>query len=137
MKLDNLTHNKLIGHLCGGLDICTELLCRFVSFMSNCIKSQNVCMRVANELATVSQSTVGHNIRILLSYLGTANLDSVLADKHATKRYIYNKWLGMCAREDICISHVILELIAHRDGQIGLPITHFESAQLLTQLCCG
>ena len=66
-----------------------------------------------------------------------SDLCFALANKDDVKKKILNKWSNSCNINDLCTSHVIHDLISHRDGLLHMPFSQPESSELLTELCCN
>ena len=131
LKVDARTHSCYLPELINMPDIYTSPLCRFSSFIANCMNSSNSYIQFALKLSRYSSSYVATNIRTLLAYIGQDY--SCMYDKAQLKKDILRKYKNNC--NDMNIIYVLKELILIRDNVLTSPLTPREANLMLQQLC--
>ena len=137
MKLDNRTHSRYLPLLMNTCDFHVVMLCRFSSFMSSCLNSENVCIDLVMKMLPESQSTVAHNLRNVLHYIQNdyACIDSLFCNKTVIKDAIVQKLWNQCNDEDCVAVNLINELIEPRIREIELPLSVTDVNKLSLHTC--
>ena len=135
LKVDCRTHSCYLSKLIDRPDIHIELLCRFSSFIANCVNSSNGYVQYATKLARCSSSNVANNLRKLLAYInqGYSQIYEYMCNKTCMKKDILCKYESTC--DDIQVINVLKELMLIRDHELLSPLTQREASTMLQYLC--
>ena len=129
------THCKYIAHLYDGPDVQTELLCRFMSFYFNILRSENPCVKLCAGLSKSSNTPVGINCRILNSRLDNDGGMIENESKQTIKKLLLSKMSINVDHKCIADVMAIKELshMIHCKPNFGL--NNDEIVHLLQEIC--
>jgi hypothetical protein len=136
LKLPPRTHSRFVAPLLKIPDLKTQLLLRFVNFLSSCFNSTNNLLKACSSLTLNSHSTVANNLRCVMSILKIDYaylLKSVSGNHNSLKDSLK---VELQTPFDINVHvHTIEELIGIKNNELQAPITNVEASILLNSIC--
>jgi hypothetical protein len=136
LKLPPRTHSRFVAPLLKIPDLKTQLLLRFVNFLSSCFNSTNNLLKACSSLTLNSHSTVANNLRCVMSILKIdyAYLLKSVSENHNSLKDSLK--IELQTPFDINVHvHTIEELIGIKNNELQAPITNVEASILLNSIC--
>jgi hypothetical protein len=106
---------------------------RFVTFLINCVNSENPVIRHLIDIANCSFSLVGMNIREALYQVNVPYLNSNISLSTCKKQLLH--FYSHADAQDVCLAIAIRDLCAFRDGKDYAFLTQNDVLSMIINLC--